>query len=133
MSAGTSPASAARRAAFGASAYNVSKTALARLTGSTHLAGWTRGIRAFDLMPGVLPTDMTRAMDAHVGRTQWTDPAEVTDLVLGLVSGELDAWSGRFVRAGIDTVTSLRERAAMGLADDERTLDLVLRDDDPLR
>ena len=47
---------------------------------------------------------MTESMDAHAGRTEWTDPAEVTDLVLALVSGELDAWSGRFVRAGIDTV-----------------------------
>ena len=65
-------------------------------------------------------------MDAHVGRTEWTDPAEVTDLVLALVSGELDAWSGRFVRAGIDTVASLRARAEAGLAPDERTLALVL-------
>ncbi len=42
---------AARRASANASAYGVSKTALARLTGSTHLAGWERGIRAFDLIP----------------------------------------------------------------------------------
>ena len=124
---------AARRAAVEASGYNVSKTALARLTGSTHLAGWARGIRAFDLMPGVVSTDMTRAMDAHVGRTRWTEPAQVTDLVLGLVSGDLDAWSGRFARAGIDTVESLRAAAEAGLGDAERTLDLVLHDDDPLR
>jgi len=123
---------AARRPAGDASGYNVSKTALARLTGSTHLAGWARGIRAFDLMPGVVPTDMTRGMDAHAGRTEWTEPTEVTDLVLGLVSGELDAWSGRFVRAGIDTVASLRARADAGLADDERTLVLALGAADPL-
>jgi NAD(P)-dependent dehydrogenase (short-subunit alcohol dehydrogenase family) len=115
-----------------ASAYNVSKTALARLTGSTHLAGWARGVRAFDLMPGVVRTDMTRSMEAHAGRTRWTEPAEVTDLVLGLVSGELDAWSGRFVRAGSDTVASLRARAEAGLADDERTLVLALGENDPL-
>ena len=114
-----------------ASAYNVSKTALARLTGSTHLAGWARGIRAFDLMPGVVRTDMTESMDAHAGRTEWTDPAEVTDLVLAMVSGELDAWSGRFVRAGIDTVASLG-RAQAGLASDERTLVLALGESDPL-
>ena len=78
---------AARRAGADASAYNVSKTALARVTGSTHLAGWARGIRAFDLMPGVVRTDMTESMDAHAGRTEWTDPAEVTELVLALVSG----------------------------------------------
>ena len=86
------------RAGADASAYNVSKTALARVTGSTHLAGWGRGIRAFDLMPGVVRTDMTESMDAHAGRTEWTEPAEVTELALALVSGELDAWSGRFVR-----------------------------------
>lgn len=122
----------ARRAGGEASAYNVSKTALARLTGSTHLAGWERGIRAFDLMPGVVRTDMTAAMDAHVGRTEWTGVGEVTDLVLDLASGDLDEWSGRFVRAGVDTGESLRAMARGGLTPGERMLDLVLRDDDPL-
>ena len=115
---------AALRPGLDASAYNVSKTALARVTGSTHLAGWARGIRAFDLMPGVVRTDMTEAMQAHVGRTEWTAPEEVTDLVLALVSGDLDAWSGRFVRAGVDTVDALREQAD-ALAERDRTLALV--------
>lgn len=123
---------AARRASGDASAYNVSKTALARLTGATHIAGWERGIRAFDLMPGVVRTDMTRSMDAHIGRTQWTSEDEVTDLVLDLASGDLDAWSGRFVRAGIDTGESLRAMAEGGVAPGERMLDLVLRDADPI-
>ncbi len=123
---------AARRPGADASGYNVSKTALARVTGSTHLAGWARGIRAFDLMPGVVRTDMTEGMDAHAGRTQWTDPAQVTDLVLALVSGGLDVWSGRFVRAGIDTAESLRARAEAGLAPDERTLVLAVGENDPL-
>jgi NAD(P)-dependent dehydrogenase (short-subunit alcohol dehydrogenase family) len=123
---------AARRAGADASAYNVSKTALARLTGSTHLAGWGRGIRAFDLMPGVVRTDMTEGMDVHTTRTEWTDPETVTELVLALVSGDLDAWSGRFVRAGADTVASLLARAEAGLAPDERTLVLALGTDDPL-
>ena len=88
---------AARRAGADASAYDVSKTALARVTGSTHLAGWARGIRAFDLMPGVVRTDMTSGMDAHAGRTDGpTRPRSPTGA--GLVSGVLDAWSGRFVR-----------------------------------
>ena len=78
-----------------ASAYNASKTALARVTGSTHLSGRHHGIRAFDLAPGVVHTDMTASMQAHEGRIEWTSPAEVTDLVLALASGELDAWSGR--------------------------------------
>ena len=123
---------AGRRAGEVASAYNVSKTALARVTGSTHLAGRDRGIRAFDLMPGVVRTDMTEAMDAHVGRTDWTTPDEVTDLVLALASGELDALSGRFLRAGGDTPGSLRALVERGLEPGERTLDLVLRDGDPL-
>ncbi|QKE86111.1 SDR family oxidoreductase [Arthrobacter sp. NEB 688] len=123
---------AGRRAGAEASAYNVSKTALARITGSTHLAGWERGIRAFDLMPGVVRTDMTEAMEAHVGRTEWTAPEEVTALVLALASGELDAFSGRFVRAGVDTPASLRAMAERGLEPGERMLDLVLRPDDPL-
>jgi NAD(P)-dependent dehydrogenase (short-subunit alcohol dehydrogenase family) len=115
------------------SAYHVSKTALARVTGSTHLAGWDRGLRAFDLMPGVVRTDMTEAMEAHADRTEWTDPEAVTALVLELASGRLDAFSGRFVRAGIDTPRSLRAMAERGLGPTERMLTLELRDDDPLR
>ena len=66
-----------------ASAYNTSKTALARVTGSTHLSGAGHGIRAFDLAPGVVRTDMTLSMRAHEGRTEWTSPQEVVDLVAG--------------------------------------------------
>jgi NAD(P)-dependent dehydrogenase (short-subunit alcohol dehydrogenase family) len=123
----------ALRAGSDATAYHASKTALARVTGSTHLAGWDRGVRAFDLMPGVVRTDMTASMDAHVGRTEWTSPEEVTALVLALASGRLDAFSGRFVRAGVDTPESLRAMADRGLDPGERTLTLQTRDDDPLR
>lgn len=108
-----------------ASAYNASKTALARVTGSTHLSGRAHGIRAFDLAPGVVHTDMTASMRAHDGRTEWTSPEEVTDLVLALASGELDAWSGRMVRAGLDTAESLRARSAAGLREIDRTITLV--------
>ena len=103
-----------------ATAYNLSKTALARLTGSTHLAG----IPCLDLMPGVVRTDMTESMQAHVGRTDWTDPADVSDLVLAFAAGGLDAWSGRFVRAGVDTPESLRSRAEAGLGESDRTVTL---------
>ncbi len=116
-----------------ATAYHASKAALARITGSTHLAGWDRGVRAFDLMPGVVHTDMTESMDAHVDRTEWTSPDEVTALVLALASGDLDAFSGRFVRAGVDTPESLASMAARGLDPEERTLTLQTREDDPLR
>jgi hypothetical protein len=72
-------------------------------------------------------------MRAHEGRTEWTSPEEVTDLVLALASGELDAWSGRMVRAGLDTAESLRARAAAGLRESDRTITLVpWGADDPL-
>jgi len=124
---------AGTRAGEVASAYNVSKTALARITGSTHLSGTAHGIRAFNLAPGVVRTDMTLSMRAHEGRTEWTSPEEVVELVLALASGDLDAWSGRMVRAGVDTPASLRERAARGLGDADRTIALrPWGDDDPL-
>jgi NAD(P)-dependent dehydrogenase (short-subunit alcohol dehydrogenase family) len=124
---------AGTRAGDVASAYNASKTALARVTGSVHLSGAAHGIRAFDLAPGVVRTDMTLSMPSHEGRTQWTSPGEVVELVLALASGELDAWSGRMVRAGADTPASLRERAAAGLRDVDRTITLVpWGSDDPL-
>ena len=106
------------------SAYSASKAALARITGSTHLAGWASGIRAFDLAPGVVRTQMTLSMELHRGRTSWTDPTDVTDLVLALAGGDLDAWSGRFIRVGVDTPGTLRERAGLGMDDAARTLRL---------
>ena len=115
-----------------ASGYNVSKAALSRITGSTHLAGWDRGIRAFDFMPGVVRTDMTTSIAVHAGRTDWTDPAEVTELVLALLCGGLDAWSGRYVRAGLSTVAELRARAEAGLGPKERTLVLAHGAHDPM-
>jgi NAD(P)-dependent dehydrogenase (short-subunit alcohol dehydrogenase family) len=114
-------------------AYSASKSALTRLTGGIHEAGWAQGIRAFDLSPGVVRTDMTGSMRMHVGRTEWTTPQEVTDLLLALCSGELDPWSGRYVRAGVDTPSSLRERAARGVGPDDRALRLhPWGPDDPL-
>jgi NAD(P)-dependent dehydrogenase (short-subunit alcohol dehydrogenase family) len=112
---------AAYRTGDSATAYNVAKGALSRLTAATGLHA-ERGVLAFDLAPGVVRTDMTEGMVAHRGRTQWTDPAVVAELLLALVGGELDAWNGRLVRAGVDTVDSLRERAARGLAGGDRTL-----------
>lgn len=111
-----------------ATAYTASKAALAQLTAATHEIG----IPTLDLMPGVVRTDMTLSMDAHVGRTDWTDPAEVTALVLAFAAGDLDDWSGRFVRAGIDTPKSLVERAREGLDDEARILGLQpWGEDDP--
>ncbi len=106
-------------------AYCASKSALARITGGLHLAGYELGLRAFDLAPGHVATDMTASMRLHEGRTTWTPPQLVVELALALASGELDAFSGRMVRVGVDTPASLRERAAAGLAETDRTLGLV--------
>lgn len=114
-------------------AYTASKAALARITGGTAAGGAEHGVMAFDMAPGVVRTDMTRAMDMHEGRTDWTDPDDVIAMLLALASGELDAWSGRMVRVGADTPASLRARAAEGLADSARTIGLRgYGPDDPL-
>lgn len=117
---------AGTRAGAVSSAYNVSKTALARITGSIALSGAGRGVVAFDLAPGVVRTDMTASMTVHRDRTDWTTPEQVTELALALASGELDAWSGRMVRAGVDTAQSLRELGqGSGLGESDRVIGLV--------
>ncbi|MGB7448990.1 MAG: SDR family oxidoreductase [Ornithinimicrobium sp.] len=114
-------------------AYTASKSALGRLTGGTAAAGAEHGILAFDLAPGVVQTDMTASMDAHRDRTEWTDPRQVTDLLVALASGKLDAWSGRMVRAGADDVATLAQRASEGLEDTARKVRLMpWGDDDPV-
>ncbi|WP_035932727.1 SDR family oxidoreductase [Knoellia aerolata] len=123
---------AAYRNAGVATAYNVSKGALARLTSQLGL-GEDRAALVFDLAPGVVRTDMTESMVMHRGRTEWTSPGEVTELLLAIAAGDLDAWSGRLVRAGLDTPSSLSARASAGLGELDRTLGLIpWGDDDPL-
>lgn len=49
------------------------------------------------------------------GEGDWTTPSQVTDLAVALASGSLDAFTGRYVRAGADTEESLIAEAAVGL------------------
>lgn len=105
------------------SAYYLAKSALGRLTGSTHLAGDGK-VFAFDLAPGVVRTDMTLSMPVHDDRTEWTSPDAPAELAVALASGRLDAWSGRMVRAGVDTPQRLEELAAEGLTEKARTVGL---------
>lgn len=118
------------------SAYNAAKAGLFRLGGNLHAAGAAHGLSVLELAPGVVRTPMTMAMAAHEQRRQrdeWTSQAEVDALAVAFARGELDAWSGRMVRAGADTPASLAARAAAGLGDDDRTLRLrPWGDDDPL-
>ncbi|MGY1668860.1 SDR family NAD(P)-dependent oxidoreductase [Geodermatophilus sp. SYSU D00696] len=104
------------------SAYSAGKTAQVRITESIDLAGAPHGVRAFDLAPGVVDTAMTRAMPMHAGRTDWTRPEDVVDLVVAIAAGELDHWSGRFFRAGVDALDTLRATTPAG---DARRLRLV--------
>ena len=85
------------------SAYSVGKAGQLRITESLAAAG----VLAFDVAPGVVDTPMTRSMAMWAGFTDWTPASAVVDLVAAIAEGRLDAWSGRFVRAGKDTVDSL--------------------------
>lgn len=90
------------------SAYSVAKAAQMRLTEclAASLAG--TGVHAFNIAPGLVETDMTRSMPRWDGFTDWTPPERVVELVLAAAAGTLDPWSGRFLRAGVDTPESAR-------------------------
>jgi NAD(P)-dependent dehydrogenase (short-subunit alcohol dehydrogenase family) len=112
------------------SAYSVAKTGLMRITEA--LAGALEGtaVRAFDVAPGVVETEMTRSMPMWKGFTDWTPPEKIVDLVGAIAAGELDAWSGRFLRAGGDDLAVLK---AHDPNDDARQLRLQpYGTDDPL-
>ena len=104
------------------SAYSAGKSAQMRITEALDLAGAAHGVRAFDLAPGVVDTEMTRAMAMHAGRTAWTRPEDVVALAVAIAAGELDQWSGRFVRAGADAVETLRATTPTGSARQLRLL-----------
>ncbi|MBT0994525.1 SDR family oxidoreductase [Cellulomonas sp. DKR-3] len=113
--------------------YGVSKGALARLTTLLDAQYRDRGIRTLDLAPGVVATDMTAAMPVHADRAEWTAIEDVVALVRAFGDGELDALSGRFVRAGSDSAASLVGAAHRIAAADARRLRVpTYGDDDPL-
>ena len=103
----------------GASAYNASKTALLRLGANLHRSGFARGLRTFEVSPGVVQTDMTASMVMHEGRTEWTPVERTVEMVVAIARGELDAFSGAFVRVTHDSPESLRAAAeeALGRGD----------------
>jgi NAD(P)-dependent dehydrogenase (short-subunit alcohol dehydrogenase family) len=112
------------------SAYSVAKTGLMRMTEA--LAGALEGsdVRAFDVSPGVVDTAMTRAMQVWQGFEDWTPPERVVEMVAAIAAGELDAWSGRLLRAGVDDLAAVR-----GVTPEDAARQLRMRpygDDDPL-
>lgn len=84
------------------SAYSVAKTGLMRLTEALAAALDGSDVRAFDVSPGVVDTPMTRSMAMWRGYPDWTPPEQVVELIAAVAAGELDQWSGRFLRAGAD-------------------------------
>ncbi|RBP67821.1 short-subunit dehydrogenase [Brevibacterium sanguinis] len=104
--------------------YSASKAALFRLADSVVRFGHDQGLRIFEMAPGVVETAMTKSMPVHDhrGAGDWTTPSQVTELALALASGELDAFTGRYVRAGADTPESLLAEADGGLSDTARRL-----------
>jgi NAD(P)-dependent dehydrogenase (short-subunit alcohol dehydrogenase family) len=112
------------------SAYSVAKTGLMRLTEALDLSLQGSGVHAFDVAPGVVDTPMTRSMDIWRGFTDWTPPERVVELIVAIAAGELDAWSGRLLRAGADDLETAKRLIPEGTA---RQLRLVpYGDDDPL-
>lgn len=107
------------------SAYYVSKTALMRLGGSLHLAGYDQGLRVLELAPGVVYTGMTKDAKMHEGRTEWTDPGYAAEIAAAFADGELDGLSGCQVRAGSDSLEDLKKRSAEGVGANSRRLRLT--------
>lgn len=89
-------------------AYSVGKTGLMRLTESLAEGLEGTGVRAFDMAPGVVRTDMSTSMSIHESRTEWTPPERVVALAAAIAAGELDQWSGRLLHAGSDDLDALR-------------------------
>lgn len=90
------------------SAYTVAKTGLMRLTEALELSLQGSGVHAFDVAPGVVDTPMTRSMEMWRDFEDWTPPEKVVELVAAIAAGELDAWAGRFLRAGKDDLETVR-------------------------
>jgi NAD(P)-dependent dehydrogenase (short-subunit alcohol dehydrogenase family) len=91
------------------SAYGVGKTGLMRITEALDASLQGSDVKAFDLAPGVVDTPMTRGMSMWEGKTDWTPPERVVELVAAIAAGELDQWSGRLLRVGADDPAVVRD------------------------
>lgn len=98
-----------------ASAYGVSKAALARMgdTMARELAEEGHPVSVFTISPGLVRTDMTRGVPQFesLPPEAWTPVGAVGDLVCELVGGQYDALSGRFVHVEFDLEEMLASAA----------------------
>ncbi len=90
------------------SAYTVAKAGQIRLTETLAASLEGTGVTAFNIAPGLVETEMTRSMPMWEDHTEWTPPDRVVELVCAAAAGELDQWSGRFLRAGGDVLEQVR-------------------------
>ena len=90
------------------SAYSVGKAGLIRLTEALAASLEGTGVYAFNIAPGLVKTEMTRSMPKWDSFTAWTPPERVVELICAVAGAELDAWSGRFLRAGVDSIETAR-------------------------
>ncbi|PWD50000.1 short-chain dehydrogenase [Serinibacter arcticus] len=95
-----------------ASAYTATKAGQLRLVGHVHEAGFDRGLRSFGIAPGTVRTDMTTSMALHAGRTDFTPVERTTEMIAAIARGELDDWSGRYLRVTHDSPASLAEHGS---------------------
>ena len=113
-------------------AYCAAKAGLFRLSGNLHLSGFGQGLRAFEISPGHILTKMTASMPLHAGRTEWVDPVLLADLVVAAAQGQLDAWSGCYLVAGVDAPESLHAAEALQVEGARRLAIRPFGDGDPL-
>lgn len=93
------------------SAYSVAKAAQTRLVEHlTHALAGT-AVRAFDVSPGAVLTDMTAGLPMFDGKTDWTPVERFCEVAVAVAAGELDSLAGRFVHAGKDDVPALAAEA----------------------
>lgn len=115
-------------------AYSSSKAALIRHTGDLATSGAPVEIKAFAVSPGIIDTDLARSLqvNAHISEYPPVDPT--LDLITAIGSGELDDWSGAYLRPTVDTVASLKAARHQRIDDPEvRSLGILSwGPDDPI-
>ena len=97
-----------------ASAYTASKAALIRTVGHVHEAGYDLGLRSFAIAPGTVETDMSTSMQLHSGRREVTPVERTIEMVRSIAAGDLDDWSGCYLRVTHDSPVSLRAHGSPG-------------------